>query len=103
MTMARSDVTPLPSKTKTYCRWSCDQNGANWRDGAGRALPTYRVQREAHSELPRELVEEAYREYADQGHGNQSLERLNERGGFGVGEVLMLLYDRINRLQGALK
>jgi hypothetical protein len=61
------------------------------------------VQQEAHSSLPCELVEEAYREYADQGHGSQSLERLNERGGFGVGEVLMLLYDRINRLQGTLK
>lgn len=93
----------LSSKQRTYCRWSCDQRGSNWRDGAGRSLPTYRVQQEAHSSLPCELVEEAYREYADQGHGSQSLERLNERGGFGVGEVLMLLYDRINRLQGTLK
>ena len=66
-------------------------------------MPTCPVQQEPHSELPRELIEEAYREYADQGHGDQSLARLNERGGFGVGEVLMLLYDRINRLQGKLK
>lgn len=90
------------SKQRAYCRWSCDNRGTNWRDGAGRSLQTCPVQREEHSVLPRELVEEAYREYAAQGHGSQSLERLNERGGFGVGEVLMLLYDRINRLQGNL-
>lgn len=36
----------------------------------------------------------AYEVYVTQGGAGQSLERLNERGGFGVGELIAFLYAR---------
>lgn len=41
----------------------------------------------------------AYVEYCAQGHGDQSFERLHERGGFGVTEIMLLLCERIQRLE----
>ncbi len=43
------------------------------------------------SEIPWWLAEEAYAYYVALGHGDQSLERLAERGGFGRKELLLLL------------
>jgi hypothetical protein len=47
--------------------------------------------------LPVPILELAWQEYAAQGHGSQSLERLNERGGFGVIELVYLLADAVER------
>jgi hypothetical protein len=49
--------------------------------------------------VPWEVSAEAWKEYAAQGHGDQSHERLCERGGFGAAELAILLYDRIKRLE----
>lgn len=49
--------------------------------------------------LPKELVEIAGREYERQGYG-QTFERLCERGGLGILEILMLLADAYNRQKG---
>jgi len=50
------------------------------------------------SEIPWEYAEEAYKEYASMYGNEQSLKRLGERGGFGVTEIILLLYKRIQRL-----
>ena len=42
-----------------------------------------------------------YREYEAQGHGSQSFDRLHERGGFGVGELVVLLVERLSRFEEA--
>ena len=55
----------------------------------------------AQNRVPEEIAREAYAEYADEGHGHQSFERLHERGGFAMYETMILLYNRIKRLQGA--
>lgn len=47
------------------------------------------------------IAREAYEEYAAQGHGNQSFERLHERGGFCAMEIITLLYQRIKRIEEA--
>lgn len=52
--------------------------------------------------VPMEVAEEAWKEYAAQGHGDQSLERINQRNGFGASELAILLYHRIKRLEYAL-
>jgi hypothetical protein len=46
--------------------------------------------------LPRELVKIAADEYNAQGY-SQSFDRLNERGGLGVLEIVRLLADAYNR------
>jgi hypothetical protein len=48
-----------------------------------------------------EVSAEAWKEYAAEGHGDQSHERLCQRGGFGVSELADLLYLRIKRLERA--
>lgn len=52
--------------------------------------------RQVHSEL----VEEAYKEYCEIFGKSQTLERLQERGGFDIVELATLLYMRIKRLEG---
>lgn len=49
--------------------------------------------------VPMEVSAEAWREYAAQGHGDQSHERILERGGFGSLELMILLFQRIKRLE----
>ena len=49
--------------------------------------------------LDEEVAREAYKEYAAQGHGDQSFELLHERGGFGCKELAQLLFERIKRLE----
>jgi hypothetical protein len=51
------------------------------------------------TEVPLAVAAEGWKEYAAQGHGCQSLARINERGGFGASELAILLYDRIKRLE----
>ncbi len=46
-----------------------------------------------------ELVEEAYKEYCQMFGKNQTLERLQERGGFDIVELATFLYMRIKRLE----
>lgn len=47
--------------------------------------------------IPRNHAEQAYVEYSARFGTSQSLERLNERGGFEVKEIIQLLCDRISR------
>jgi hypothetical protein len=51
--------------------------------------------------IPWELAEEAYEEYSKRYGTSQSLERLAERGGFGVEEIVWLLVERIKRIEGS--
>jgi hypothetical protein len=46
-----------------------------------------------------ELVEEAYKEYCHMFGNSQTLERLQERGGFDIVELATFLYMRIKRLE----
>jgi len=48
--------------------------------------------------LPMGILRLAHEEYSAQGHV-QSLKRIQERGGFGVLEVIYLLADHVNRLK----
>lgn len=50
------------------------------------------------SRLPEALVRLAHEEYAR--HHDQSFERLHERGGFGLIEIIMLLADNVNYWKG---
>lgn len=53
--------------------------------------------------VPEVIAKEAYKEYADQGHGSQSFERLHQRGGFTPEEIITLLYERIRRMSAVGK
>jgi len=50
--------------------------------------------------IPWSKAEEVYKEYSRQNGTSQSLERLAERGGFGIDEMITLLIQRIERLEG---
>ncbi|HDY4931549.1 TPA: hypothetical protein RPG34_003381 [Yersinia enterocolitica] len=58
------------------------------------------VQKSTNPTIRAEYAEEAYKEYRAQFGSSQSLERLYERGGFSYAEMVMLLYQRIKRLEG---
>jgi len=79
--------------------WTHDYDG-NWWDGGGAKIPIAPMQPSRRT-IPHVIAEEAWKEYRDQGHGSQSLQRLNERGGFSAEEIITLLYERIRRIQGA--
>lgn len=49
--------------------------------------------------IPWNYAEEAYKEYSAQYGTQQSLERLAERHGFGVFEIIDLLVKRIRRIE----
>lgn len=53
--------------------------------------------------IPRTWAEEAYKEYAAQQGTDQSFDRLHERGGFGLTEIVALLVDRCARLEAQLE
>ncbi len=59
------------------------------------------VQKTRMTDIPEAWGAEAYKEYAAQFGTSQSLERLCERGGFCWGELAMLLYQRIQRIESA--
>lgn len=69
-----------------------------WRDSGGSAIETVAMQSTKTTAIPKVIAQEAYKEYADQGHGAQSFDRLHERGGFGDTELILLLFERIQRL-----
>ena len=81
--------------------WSC-VNGI-WKDAGGREIKTAPVQKIAgytgDGRIPFEVAEEAYKEYSAVYGTRQTLERLNQRGGFGAEELMILLYDRCKRLE----
>jgi hypothetical protein len=52
--------------------------------------------------VPAVIAEEAYKEYAAQFGTSQSLQRLNERGGFGDTELAIMLYERIKRIEAKM-
>lgn len=74
-----------------------------WKTGAGHDARVHQCQaplRTGPIPIPRVWAEEAYFEYARQYGTSQSLERLEERGGFGVEEVISLLIDALDRARG---
>ena len=71
-----------------------------WKDGAGRELDTFPIQKDlGESKVPLCVAEEAYKEYSARYGTNQTLQRLGERGGFGSSEIAILLYERCKRLE----
>ncbi len=73
-----------------------------WVDGAGRSVKTFLLQSDLKYMLfsvPYEILEEAYKEYSAQYGSRQSLDRVVERGGFGVVELIGLLFERCQRLE----
>jgi hypothetical protein len=74
-----------------------------WKDGLFNVeLKTAPIQTHMEKDVPWDVSREAWKEYAAQGHGNQSHERLCERGGFAASELAILLYERIQRLEKQL-
>ncbi|CNH64206.1 Uncharacterised protein [Yersinia intermedia] len=57
------------------------------------------VQKSVNPTIRAEYAEEAYKEYRAQFGTRQSLERLYELGGFSYPEMVMLLYQRVKRLE----
>lgn len=51
----------------------------------------------------KDWAEETYKEYSHQYGTRQSFERLHERGGFGIEEMIMLLVQRCQRLEKLIK
>lgn len=76
--------------------WTHDLDG-NWKDAGGSPIPSVPMQKSP-LKIPEIIAREAYKEYADQGHGSQSFARLHERGGFSAAEIILHLYERIERL-----
>lgn len=70
-----------------------------WKDGNDVDLKTAPIQTYSEEDVPWDVSAEAWKEYAAQGYGSQSHERLCERGGFSASELAILLYERIKRLQ----
>lgn len=66
--------------------------------GTERPIDTAPIQNDV-KDIPLEISHEAYKEYKEQFGNEQTLERLNHRGGFGTGELAQLLFDRIKRLE----
>jgi hypothetical protein len=82
-------------KLQMYCRAS--RSGAN---GAWNCESV--VMQRSGASIPKIIAEEAYKEYSAQGHGSQSFQRLQERGGFSAEEIAILLFDRIKRIETKL-
>ena len=80
-----------------------DKFGA-WRGWGGQQVVSFplKILDVHHATIPYPIAEAAYEEYATSHGRQQSLERLGERGGFGVMELIILLYERIKRLEGEL-
>lgn len=71
-----------------------------WKDARFNTdLKTAPIQTHSERDVPWDVSAEAWKEYAAQGHGAQSHERLCERGGFSASELAILLYERIKRLE----
>jgi hypothetical protein len=81
-------------------KWMRGNDG--WTEGNKKAkvapIQVERYPNYGRGEIPYEVAEEAYKEYAAKYGTSQSLERLNERGGFGWAELAILLFERCKRL-----
>lgn len=78
--------------------------GGQWKTKDSAPVESLPIQtRDCPNSLPRPIVEVAYKEYAAQHDTQQSLERLAERGGFGTTEIIILLYEHIERLDRMVK
>lgn len=91
----------MTEQMPTTAYWTHDRGAGIWKDGAGREIPACPVQGPHTPRVPLIVAQEAWKEYDAQGHGSQSMERLNERGGFSWPELALLLYERIRRLEAA--
>ena len=80
--------------------FGCNNGKWNWYN-SGKPVETMPIQVNEYGNkvIPTPVVEEAYKEYSAQFGTNQSLARLNERGGFGWSEMAILLFERIKRLE----
>jgi hypothetical protein len=76
--------------------WPTSGSGNKWVDSAGRKILSAPIQPQC--SVPLFVAEEAYEEYVAQWGRCQTLERLNERGGFGSAELCILLCHRIERI-----
>ncbi len=74
-------------------------NNGVWVNGSGVPMKAAPMQTHSEKGVPWDVSAEAWKEYAAQGHGRQSHERLCERGGFGAAELAILLYERIKRIE----
>lgn len=73
-----------------------------WKDERfNTPLKTAPIQTRSERDVPWDVSAEAWKEYAAQGYGSQSHERLCERGGFGAAELAILLFERINGWRAA--
>lgn len=63
---------------------------------SGKNVP---LQNHNEREIRIEIAQEAYKEYQANFGNDQTFERLQDRGGFGIDEICMLLYARIKRLE----
>jgi len=64
----------------------------------GKPCDTAPVQKTS-GKIPYKIAEEAYKEYSARYGSTQSLQQLNDRGGFGAEELAILLYYRIKRIE----
>lgn len=65
-------------------------------------MKKFPLQEEKFTDIPWEIAEEAYKEYSAKYGKDQSLERIAERLGFGKLEIILLLFDRIKRIEKTL-
>jgi hypothetical protein len=80
-----------------FLRWT--RSNKEWREN-GNPCRTAPVQiGYGEGFVPWEISAEAWKEYAAQGHGSQSHERICERGGWGASEMAILLFERIKRIE----
>lgn len=72
---------------------------SRWYTGRAGVQKRVPMQHSRHHEpgIPEPIARLAYEEYANQGHGSQSFDRLHERGGFSEAEIVLLLSDLIER------
>lgn len=79
-------------------------NFGKWRTWGGLPIESFPLLiKEKDNTIPLIVAEEAYKEYAAQFGTQQTLNRLGERGGFGVSELAILLFERIKKLDTQLK
>jgi hypothetical protein len=61
------------------------------------------MQKPSANTVDENIARVAYEEYAAQYGTSQSFERLHERGGFSAMEIIVYLYERIQRLESSKK
>lgn len=59
------------------------------------------MQKPTSNTVDEEIARVAYEEYVAKYGSSQSFERLHERGGFCAMEIIMFLYERIQRLESS--